>query len=231
MIKKIEKEINNREIEIYHKDEIPERVFYLNSFERYKSFPFTSVSDNNSAFVIISGLEWNRDLSPWPEKSVFKGDEDFSGGASDYLKILEQEIIPFAEKCTGKSKERIIMGYSLAALFSLWCLYNTDYFTSLISCSASMWFPGFLDYAKSKVLKADLDYAYFSLGNSEAKTRNVILKTVEENTRKVYENFITRKIPSAFVLNEGNHFEDPKGRMEKGILTYINFMNEYKKIH
>lgn len=35
--------------------------------------------------VSISGMDWNRDLSPWKAEKVFKGEEDFSGGADDFM--------------------------------------------------------------------------------------------------------------------------------------------------
>ena len=31
--------------------------------------------------VSVEGIDWNRDLSPWPHEKVFAGGEDFAGGA------------------------------------------------------------------------------------------------------------------------------------------------------
>ena len=38
--------------------------------------------------VSVSGLEWNRDLSPWPADSVMTEDDGFAGGADAYLAFL-----------------------------------------------------------------------------------------------------------------------------------------------
>ena len=48
--------------------------------------------------VSISGMDWNRDLSPWKAEKVFKGEEDFSGGADDFMEKLEQVVFPAIEE-------------------------------------------------------------------------------------------------------------------------------------
>ena len=45
---------------------------------------------------VNSVVDWNRELSPWPAKAVF-GDEDFSGGADDFIEKLVENIIPKVE--------------------------------------------------------------------------------------------------------------------------------------
>ena len=74
--------------------------------------------------------DWNKDLSPWEAPPVF-GKEPFGSGAEDtlqeVLKVIEREQM--GEQQTGVNscpKTFIIGGYSLAGLFALWAVYQTD---------------------------------------------------------------------------------------------------------
>ena len=67
--------------------------------------------------VSISGMDWNRDLSPWKAEKVFKGEEDFSGGADDFMEKLEQEVFPAIEEMAGPLPDhRMMAGISLSGL-------------------------------------------------------------------------------------------------------------------
>ena len=59
--------------------------------------------------VSISGMDWNRDLSPWKAEKVFKGEEDFSGGADDFMEKLEQEVFPAIEEMAGPLPDHRMM--------------------------------------------------------------------------------------------------------------------------
>ena len=169
-----------------------------------------------AALVFISGFDWNRDLSPWPAKAVF-GDEDFGGQADAFLDILLREIIPAAERACGFTPRwRGIAGYSLAGLFAAYAVCRTDAFTRVASVSGSMWYDGWMDYARIHI-PVSVTRAYFSVGAKEKKTRNVRMQSVEENTRAMHELFLSRGVKSAFELNPGNHFVDMEKRMSRAI--------------
>lgn len=96
--------------------------------------PFTLVS--------ISNLDWNHDMAPWDSPPAFKNAEHCTGGADDYLRLLIEEIIPTAEKeINGVSRWRGITWYSLAGLFALYAIYQTDLFSRVGSCPALSGFP------------------------------------------------------------------------------------------
>ena len=78
-----------------------------------------------------------------------------------------------------------IAGYSLAGLFALYAIYRTDVFSRVGCMSGPLWFPGFKEYIFSHEPKKPPDCIYFSLGDKEAKTRNPVLKTVQENTETI----------------------------------------------
>jgi len=62
----------------------------------------------------------------------------------------------------------------------------------------------------------------FSLGNKEAKTRNTILQTVEENTILLQRYFTQLGCHTTFEINSGNHFQDTTNRTAKGIAWILN---------
>lgn len=99
--------------------------------------PFTLVG--------IGSLNWNRELSPWGCDGTVRDAEPFGGQASGFLDELLNQIIPQVESSLPRPPTwRGIAGYSLAGLFSLWALWQTDAFDRAASASGSLWFPGFI---------------------------------------------------------------------------------------
>ena len=142
---------------------------------------------------------WNFDLSPWQTPAVF-GNEDFGNGAA---KTLETVL----DICSDSSKKYYIGGYSLAGLFSLWAVYQTDVFSGVAAASPSMWFPGFIDYMKEHEIKTDK--VYLSLGNKEEKTRNPVMATVGNRIREAEMLLKEQGTDCILEWNQGNHFRDP----------------------
>lgn len=173
-----------------------------------------------AALVFIEGFDWNKDLSPWPAKAVF-GDEDFGGQADAFLNVLTERIIPAAEEeMEINPLWRGIAGYSLAGLFAVYAAYRSGLFSRAASVSGSVWFDGWMEYARKNPFAADMKRAYFSVGAKEKKTRNVRMQPVEDNTRAMHELFEARGVESRFVLNPGNHFADAQKRL-RDALEYL----------
>ena len=167
-------------------------------------------------------MSWNRDLSPWEAPAVFKGDSPFGGKADDYLKELTETVIPSAVSNLGDEPSAVyIAGYSLAGLFAVYSLFWTSVFSGAASASGSMWFPGFIDFASSHDLATRPTKVYLSLGDREAKTRNPIMATVQDNTEKIANLLRERGIDVTYELNPGNHFQEPELRMAKGISNIL----------
>ena len=134
------------------------------------------------------------------------------------MKILTEQIVPFAEQEIGSVSWRGIAGYSLAGLFALYSLYRTDIFARAASVSGSLWYPQFSDYALSHQMKRVPDRLYLSLGDKESKTRNPYLKTVQKNTQELAEFYQRQNIKTKFRLNAGNHYANAAERTAAGIL-------------
>lgn len=160
-----------------------------------------------AAFMVKS---WNNDLSPWQAPPVF-GDEDFGGKAKRTLHFILKDLLPRLDYkyCTDRSRRRYILGgYSLAALFSLWACYQTDRFAACAAASPSVWFPGWIDYAKANPMQTGT--IYLSLGDREARTRNAVMASVADCIRQQAELLKDKTVTLEW--NKGNHFKDSEKR-------------------
>lgn len=174
------------------------------------------------ALAAISGVDWNRELSPWRAPKAFRGGDEFSGGGPAFLSALTGQIVPLVEKQLGYiPQSRAIAGYSLAGLFALWSVFNTDVFNRAASVSGSLWFDGFLDYMAANVPRGELRHVYLSLGDREKNTRNPRMAVVEDCTRKASGLLQDKGIPVTFEMNQGGHFDNPPARIARGIAELL----------
>ena len=164
--------------------------------------------------VSVEGIDWNRDLTPWAAKAVFRGQPDFGGGADEYLHRLNAEIMPSME-ADIQPRARSIAGYSLAGLFAVYAALETRVFQAVASVSGSMWYPDFAEYVQSVDTAPGL--AYFSVGDREKMGRNAAFHSIEERTQRVCDCLTTRGARTVFELNPGGHFSDPDGRMKRAL--------------
>ena len=213
--------IGGKTVFVFHSNRPGSPVIYLNTYSDEGQQVFETaqvVGCPPFTLVAISDLDWNRDMAPWDSPAAFKKGEPFTGEADDYLRLLAGEIIPRAEKeLAGPPAWRGIAGYSLAGLFALYAIYRTDVFSRVGSMSGSLWFPGFKEYIVSHEPKRRPDCIYFSLGDKEAKTRNPVLKSVQENTEEIQTFYQSKGIDTVFQLNPGNHFVQGIERTIAGI--------------
>ena len=166
----------------------------------------------------ISGINWNSDLSPWEIPPIRKNEPPFSGQGDSYLNFLTQKALPaILEKLSVPPSYTVLAGYSLAGLFSLYTAHKTDSFSRLVAASPSAWFPRFVDFAKSTPFSKKPERIYLSIGDKEAKTKNPLLATVQENIKTLENFYKSQKIKTTFELNKGNHFADNEMRLAKGI--------------
>lgn len=124
---------------------------------------------------------WEENFSPWCAPHVFAKGPNFGDGAQKTLDTLINQVIPWAESELAESPAyRMLMGYSLAGLFSLWTGvtqagapqqvargYQPDdapsqpgaphvdapvaTFQRIGAVSGSFWFPGLLDYVDQQL--------------------------------------------------------------------------------
>lgn len=171
-------------------------------------------------YIVYEVEDWNSDFSPW--EFTLNKKMSFSGGGRKTLDWLLNECVPYCEKEYGLTGKRILCGYSLAGLFSLWAFYESQAFGGVISCSGSLWFGGWISYAESHTAPQNSS-VYLSLGDREEKARDRIMATVGEYTRRQYELVCADKNVSRHILewNDGGHFNEPEKRIANGIKWLI----------
>lgn len=224
----IKKEAGNKKITIYPSKASDMPVIYLNTVSAQEGDKVYHVLSQNECpnftLVIISELDWNHDMAPWDAAPVFnKGDVPFTQGADSYLKQLTTEIIPNAECCIqGRAAWRGLAGYSLAGLFAVYAIYQTDLFECIASISGSLWFPDFAAYALSQKLVKKPKRLYFSLGDAESRTRNLYLKTVRKRTEELEAFYRKQGVDTMLCMNTGGHFRDTDIRTAAGILWLLS---------
>ncbi len=75
----------------------------------------------NVTIVVVTGMDWESVFSPWQAKGVPAGSADFKGKSPEFLKLLQQELIPAVETKlgVGSEVERTLVGVSMSGLFAL----------------------------------------------------------------------------------------------------------------
>ena len=169
------------------------------------------------ALACVKSDDWDRDFSPWPAPRAFRGGKDFSGGARSFLDLLISDMLPAVQAALPfPASWRGLAGYSLAGLFALYALYETNAFSRIASVSGSLWYDGFCDFALSHEIKAKPELMYLSLGEREASTQNARLSTVLTRTRILAAHY-TEQFPTFFELNAGGHFDRPDERLAQAV--------------
>ena len=217
--------IANKEITIYPAHESGSPLVVFNAFENEGLAVRSELENFTAADFTLASIkitDWNSDLSPWAILLVYKNDEPFTGGADAYLETLTEEIIPAIIGEIGSEPAYIALaGYSLAGLFAVYAMYRTDRFARIASASGSMWYPGFVEFAKLYEPAALPEKMYLSLGDREARTRNRVMAKVEQNTGALYDYYKSLGVEAVFEMNPGNHFQDAAQRMAKGIVWLV----------
>ena len=200
------------------------------------------------SLVNVGADLWEENFSPWCAPRVFAKGPNFGDGAQKTLDTLINQVVPWAESdLTEPPTYRVLVGYSLAGLFSLWtgvsqqvacgCQPGTATtpqlsgpgapyvdasvatFQRIGAVSGSFWFPGLLDYVDQQLRGGvvGLTHAYLSLGDREARTPNPQIMHVRENAELLASKLQNAGITSTFELNRGNHFQNVEGRMQKAL--------------
>ena len=175
-------------------------------------------------FVMIEGVDWNDDLTPWLAPGVFKKAKPFGGQASVFLTKLCNEIVPKAEGELGLTNpQRTLMGVSLSGLFAVWAALNTDVFQNVISISGSLWYDGFSEWVKTREISPKVENICLLLGEKEKNAKEKRMATVEEKTAEIAE-LLRDKCQGkvVFEMVEGTHFSPVVPRMNVAFQYVFN---------
>ena len=176
------------------------------------------MTEADFALAAVGNLRWDEDMCPWPAPPVRPQEAPFAGGADGYLRLLTERILPEAVAKLPEAPAYIALaGYSLGGLFALYATTRTDMFARVASASGSLWYPGFVEYARTHGPLREPDRLYLSLGNREGRTNNPLMRPVEENTRLLAGHYQGAGIHAVLEMNPGGHFRDAVRRTARGI--------------
>ena len=169
--------------------------------------------------VVISGFDWENDLTPWKAPGLKTG--EFGGKAQTFLDILIGDLVVSIENSLRINRpERFICGVSLSGLFALWASCKNDMFKGVASVSGSFWYDGFKEWISEN--RPNSEIFYLSLGEKEKESKNPRLASVDEATKHIYGLLNTVGADVHFEYNEGNHFGPLIERIEKAITSILS---------
>lgn len=195
-----------------------DKICYIILPEKLKESEYTwldSMSEQFSCnFVVISGIDWDNDLTPWKAPGMKAG--EFAGRAPHLLDALKGDFFTIENSMRLNRQKRYLIGVSLSGLFAVWASGKTELFEGVGSVSGSLWYDGFIEWMKSQNHFHCSRY-YFSLGEKEKDGKNKRLAAVEGCTLEAVEMLRSAGKSVCFEYNEGNHFGPLIERIEKAI--------------
>lgn len=169
-------------------------------------------------WVLLYETDWETQFTPWQAPALFKQQKAFAGNAMPYLQNLIQTRIPAIEKALAITpNQRGILGYSLGGLFVAYSCLLSDFFTYSGCVSGSLWYPDFVDFVVKQQPKHKPKALYFSLGETEAHSKNSLLQNVEQATTRLVDFWQQQQVNTTFVLNAGGHFHAPAQRLQAAL--------------
>ena len=171
--------------------------------------------------VVFVKISWDGLMTPYPSAPVYKGDHYFGRG-EEHLRYLKEEVLPIVTKSLANPPSFYgIAGYSLAGLFACSTLFWDTPFSRVASASGSLWYPGFLEFAKQYEGSLSSKVVSLSLGNKESLAKNAIVAQVGEKTEQFLALIKEKGAEASFEWNEGNHFVDADARMARAIAKLL----------
>lgn len=194
----------------------PERIVYLILPEGLKEDVLSWLQNasvrHDCSIVLISGCDWNNDMTPWEAEGVFRKAKPFGGNAEGFLRILEERLIPEVERVLGTMEpKRALSGVSLSGLFTVRAAYYSNIFETFASISGSLWFDGFADWCEERKLADESSKVILLLGDREKNSKNPRMAAVQDCTERIH-----RSLPgSEYILEENvTHFSPIIPRLE-----------------
>lgn len=172
----------------------------------------------NSNFVVVSGIDWEDDLTPWKAPGIKSG--NFGGNARQFVDMLKGDFFNIENSMQLNRQKRYVIGVSLSGLFAVWSTAVLPLFDAVGSVSGSLWYDGFADWFRNAGEYSCSRY-YFSLGEKEKSGRNKRLSNVDECTHSIADHLKSYGKDVTIEYNEGNHFGPLLERVEKAIRSIL----------
>ena len=177
--------------------------------------------ESGYSLIACEVRDWDRELSPWPGQAM--DGSIMEGRGKELLDWMKTSLFPWIDSQSFSADKYCIIGYSLAGLFAMWSLYESELFDGCISGSGSFWFEEWKEYAEKHSPKKHCS-VYLSLGGKEEKTKNVFMASVGDRTRELEKLLKADPMVDTVRLemNPGGHFADSSKRLLKGLRWIID---------
>jgi len=163
--------------------------------------------------------EWFSDFAPWQGET---GGRTFGGNGRATLRWLVDAAVPEMREALPPVVSFIPMGYSLSGLFALWAFAESRCFRGAVSCSGTMWFPGWMDYAAQAFSGCgERNTVYLSLGGKEERVKDPVMSQIGTQTRAMEKLLKNAGCRCTLEMNAGGHFADSTARLAKGVLWQL----------
>ena len=193
-------------------------VVYLLTHNDTAAAVYARLQKPKPILIAVGGFDWNTDLTPWQAPPLRQNQPPFAGGADHFLRKLTQQLMPAVEtRLSLHAKNRGLCGYSLAGLFAVWALFQTDLFSRAASVSGSLWYDDFVPFVQTHSLCAVPARVDLSLGDREKRTKTPRMATNEACTLAVQQALAEKQVPVTFTSTPGGHFHEPEQRLADAI--------------
>ena len=168
--------------------------------------------------VLLSGMDWNKDLTPWTAPGIKPQDPNFGDGAESFLSNLLHTILPDIEADSSSPiMTRTLIGTSLSGLFALWTWMRITAFDNVASLSGSFWYDGFTDWFCKQPVHNSTAKVYLSLGEKEAQSKAPRFGVVNAQTQIVFDYLRQNKVNVVLKYTPGNHFAPILPRIDQAL--------------
>ncbi|WP_250228570.1 alpha/beta hydrolase [Anaeropeptidivorans aminofermentans] len=181
--------------------------------------------------VAIEPLDRWDDYSPWPEKAPEGMGHDFGGKAGAYLNWIKLSLMPYLEKnypINMDFSHKAMLGYSFGALAANYSMLTEKEYGVILSCSASYWYPDFIEYMRLHKVSEPYPAVYMSVGDKEgAQDIGKIISNQLKNT-KLAKEILEKELPAEnlyFTYQEGDHMDNVVERLKDALIWYGNYIN------
>ena len=157
--------------------------------------------------------DWLGELSPWPANGLKKG-EDFAGDGTKLLDWILNTLLPYLQGQVLNPCDVLLAGYSMAGLFALWAVCQTDRFAGVGSFSGSLWYDGWDEYARFH-RPSGCPAVVLSLGDREPRAKDKRMAKVGDATKALLADWSF--LQPQFWWEKGGHFADCELRIARGI--------------
>lgn len=169
-----------------------------------------------TSVVVISGMDWDNDMTPWPAPGEPKGAPDFQGLGGEFFRKLTQTVAPSIEKLLGAHDvpERTLIGVSLSGLFTLWQWAQSDFFHNIATLSGSFWYKDFVEWIWNQPFSSRTGRCFMLLGEAEPHSRNRVFSTVGKCTEEIVGYLRRQGVDITYRIVAGNHYQYPTERLD-----------------